>query len=91
MQFLSLDEIAISTNKAELEALSAPFVIKEVHGHNIDWERALARRHRKINWRYLRQRLLNLMPLRQRNEINVKRQCAVNWSDFDFNSYDPTL
>lgn len=91
MQFLSLDEIAIGTKKVELEALCAPFILREVHGHNTEWERSLARRYRKINWRYLRQRLLNWMPLRQRNEINIKRQYAVNWSDFDFNSYDPTL
>ena len=88
MQFLPLDELPIHTELAELETVCSPFIIKEVNGQDSEWDAALARRHRKINWRYLRQRFFAWMPQRQRTEANIKAQYAKNWGGFDFSSYD---
>jgi ubiquinone/menaquinone biosynthesis C-methylase UbiE len=65
--------------------------MREVSGNDREWDAALAKRRRKIAWRYLRQRLLGWLPQRRRVEGNIKKQYAVVWTDIEFSSYDPTL
>jgi len=65
--------------------------VKEVTGEDREWDAALAKRRRKIGWRYLRQCLFGWLPQRRRVEVNIKRQYAAVWSDIEFSSYDPTL
>jgi ubiquinone/menaquinone biosynthesis C-methylase UbiE len=91
MQFHSLNSLPIDADSKELEALCAPFSMKEISGRDIQWDVALAKRRGKVAWRYLKQRLFGWMPDRQRTESNIKAQYADNWGNFDFSSYDPTL
>jgi SAM-dependent methyltransferase len=65
--------------------------MKEVSGNDREWNAALAKRRRKIGWRYLRQRLFGWLPQRRRVEGNIKKQYAAVWTDIEFSSYDPTL
>jgi ubiquinone/menaquinone biosynthesis C-methylase UbiE len=83
MPFVDLDDVPIGSKKSELEAICAPFVLREIIGTDPEWESAFKRRRQKINAHYWRQRLMGWLPQRQRTE--------TNWGEFDYASYDQEL
>jgi hypothetical protein len=91
MPFVDLDDVPIGSKKSELEAICAPFVLREIIGTDPEWESAFKRRRQKINAHYWRQRLMGWLPQRQRTEPSIKRQYATNWGEFDYASYDQEL
>lgn len=89
MLFKSLDDCGLGVSQAEIAALFAPFVQREIGENAPEWRHMLAVRKRRIVTKAARRLLLGWLPRFQRGVAQVADEYDKVWQGIDYASYDP--
>lgn len=88
MKRISLAESELGIQPDDVTRLFEPFTAAEPRPGDEAWEREVARRERKIRRRYLKRKLLGVLPSSQRSEAVVREEYGKAWDGIEYDEYD---
>ncbi len=93
MNFVDIENTVQGADRKEMEALFAPFILREINGPDATWDKAVEKRWRRTNWLYFKRRLLGWLPRYQRTDVTIKEEYSEAWDRTDYRSFavDPTI